>query len=250
MHAANGKGHGMHSPFLFGLITDVLNDKKKYPAYSQVEHLRQAMRREERQVNVEDFGAGSTKNNSRQRTVRSIARHAAKPAKYGQLLFRMTQYYQPATILELGTSLGITTSYLAKGQPRAKLVTIEGAPVIAELAQENMNSLGLTNVMVKQGRFESILPGVLEKMPTIDFAFIDGNHRRQPTELYFHQLLPHLHNDSILVFDDIHWSREMEEAWETIKGHHAVRCTVDLFFIGLVFFRREFHEKLDVAIRF
>ncbi|HNR16193.1 MAG TPA: SAM-dependent methyltransferase, partial [Chitinophagaceae bacterium] len=88
------------------------------------------------------------------------------------------------------------------------------------------------------------------KIPFIDFAFIDGNHRQEPTERYFNQLLPKMHHESILVFDDIHWSSEMEQVWKTIKDHPSVRCTVDLFFIGVVFFRDEFREKQHFSIRF
>ena len=82
------------------------------------------------------------------------------------------------------------------------------------------------------------------------FAFLDGNHRKEPTERYFRELLPYLNNDSILVFDDIHWSKEMEEAWATIIEHEAIRCSIDLFFFGIAFMRKEFKEKQHFVVKF
>jgi len=261
--ASNSKGHGMHSPFVFEFITKVLNDKTSYPAYSQVENLRQQLLKDQTLLTVEDFGAGSVVDKTNQRSVASIAKNAAKPAKFGQLLYRMVKHYQPGTILELGTSLGITTSYLSLAKPDATIITMEGAKSIAETARQNFKDLNLLqgssfgqNISIQEGNFDQTLPSVIETLSrveglsSLDFAFIDGNHRRDPTERYFDQLLPITHNNSLLIFDDIHWSREMEQAWETIKRHPSVRCTIDLFFIGIVLFRQEFKVKQHFSIRF
>lgn len=250
LKSSNGKGHGTHSPFIFSFITKVLNDKTQYPEYKTVEKLRMDLLSDSRMFIVEDFGAGSKFLKKHERSIMSIARNAAKSKKYGQLLFRMVRYYRPATILELGTSLGITTSYLSLANPDARLVTMEGASAIADVAKLNFGKLKLTNIKITEGNFDNKLEAVLSAFETLDFVFVDGNHRKEPTERYFHQFLPKLNNDSILIFDDIHWSREMEEAWKTIKQHPSVRCTVDLFFIGIVFLRKEFKEKQYFSIRF
>lgn len=240
----------MHSPFVFEFITKVLNDKTKYEAYEQVENLRQQLAGNQTLLTVEDFGAGSTIDKTNQRTIASIARNAAKPARYGQLLYRMVKHYQPHTILELGTSLGITTSYLSLAKPDAELITMEGAPAIAETARKNFQTFKLQNIIIHEGNFDHTLQSVIPKLPVINFAFVDGNHRREPTEKYFNQLLSAINNDSILIFDDIHWSQGMEQAWDTIQRHPSVRCTIDLFFIGIVLFRQEFKEKQHFSIRF
>jgi predicted O-methyltransferase YrrM len=240
----------MHSPFVFEFITKVLNDKTKYPAYQQVEDLRKQLIKDQKVLTVEDFGAGSTIDKTNQRAIASIAKNAAKSAKFGQLLHRMVKHYQPQTILELGTSLGITTSYLALAKPDAKLITMEGAAAIAETARQNFKTLKLNNVEIVTGNFDDTLSAVIGQLSSVNFVFIDGNHRREPTEKYFKQLLPVTNNDSILIFDDIHWSKEMEQAWETIKQHSSVRCTIDLFFIGIVLFRQEFKEKQHFSVRF
>ena len=248
--ASNGKGHGIHSPFIFQFITRVLNDHTQYKEYDKVEKLRQQYLNDRTVLTIQDFGAGSSVSKSNQRSVASIAKNAAKSKKLARLLFRMVRMYQPSSILELGTSLGITTSYLSLAKPDAKLITLEGAAEVAALAEKKIMASGYQNISMVKGNFDDTLSVVLEELPSVCFVFIDGNHRKEPTERYFHQLLAKTNNDSILIFDDIHWSREMEQAWETIRNHPSVRCTIDLFFIGIVFFRQEFHEKQHFSIRF
>jgi len=248
--ASNGKGHGMHSPFVFEFITKVLNDRTVYPEYERVEALRSQLLNDHTVLEVEDFGAGSSVTKKNKRSISSIAKNSAKPKKFGQLLFRMIKYYQPANILELGTSLGITTSYLSLAKPDARLITMEGSKEIAEVAKTNFRNLDTRNIETTEGNFDNILLSVVRGLSIVELAFIDGNHRQEPTERYFKEFLAKTSNDSILVFDDIHWSSEMEAAWETIKKNAAVTCSIDLFFIGVVFFRKEFKEKQHFTIRF
>jgi predicted O-methyltransferase YrrM len=101
-----------------------------------------------------------------------------------------------------------------------------------------------------RGNFDNLLPPVIAQLSSIDLAYIDGNHRYQPTVNYFHQFLSKAGNQTILIFDDVHWSEEMEKAWEEIKAHPAVQCTIDIFFLGFVFFREEFKVKQNFVIRF
>jgi predicted O-methyltransferase YrrM len=248
--ASNGKGHGMHSPFVFEFITKVLNDKTAYAEYQKVETIRNQLLHNNSVLEVEDFGAGSAVDKKSKRNISSIAKNAAKPRKFSQLLFRMVKYYQPLTILELGTSLGITTSYLSLAKPEARLITMEGSKEIADVANNNFRNLEIRNIEIVEGNFDTTLSSVVRRLSSVDFAFIDGNHRKEPTERYFKELLAKTDNDSILVFDDIHWSAEMEAAWQTVKKDAAVTCSIDLFFIGMVLFRKEFKEKRHFAIRF
>ena len=250
LSSSNGKGHGMHSPFVFHFITKVLNDTTSYPAYQQVENLRQELFKNEKLLEIEDMGAGSAVAKTKQRSIASLAKHAAKPAKFGQLLYRIVKIYQPSNIIELGTSLGITTSYLSSAKPDTKIITMEGAGTVAAVAKENFAATGLKNISLIEGNFDHTLSTVITDLSSVDFCFVDGNHRREPTVRYFQQLLPKINNDSIIIFDDIHWSAAMEQAWATIKQHEAVRCSIDLFFIGIVFFRQEFKEKRHFKIRF
>ena len=247
---SNSKGHGMHSPFVFEFITKILNDKTVYSEYEKVETLRDQLLNDNTVLEVEDLGAGSAFDKKSKRIVSSIAKNAAKPKKFGQLLFRMVKHYQPATILELGTSLGITSSYLSLAKSDASLITMEGSKKIGEVAKQNFRNLKLKNIELVEGNFDNTLSSVLRGLSSVDFSFIDGNHRKEPTLSYYKELLVKTNNDSIFVFDDIHWSGEMESAWETIKNDTAVKCSIDLFFIGIIFFRKEFKEKQHFAIRY
>ena len=250
IHAANSKGHGTHSPFVFEFITKVMNDFTKYYDYERVETLRKKLLQDKTEIVVEDLGAGSATTNSSKRTIASIAKNAAKPKKFGQLMYRMIKYYGFDNILELGTSLGITTSYLALANHTAKITTLEGCNNVAEMARRNFIELGLNNVDIVRGNFDDTLDEVLIRNNPVDFAFIDGNHRQEPTERYFHQILPYTHNNSILIFDDIHWSPGMEAAWKNIVAHESITSYIDLFYIGIVTFRKEFREKQEFALRF
>lgn len=248
--ASNGKGHGMHSPFVFEFITRVLNDDRQFYAYQPIENLRKLLLADTRTVVVRDLGAGSRVEKTQSRLVKQIAHSSLKPTRFSQLLFRMVDFYQPQVVLEMGTSLGITTAYLAAAGNNARIITMEGAEEVAALAKKNFEKLQIHNVAMLEGNFDDTLPGLLDREKRLDFVFIDGNHRYEPTVRYFHQLLPVLHEYSILVFDDIHWSKEMEQAWTHICQHEAVNLTIDLFFIGLVFFRKENKQKQHFSIRF
>lgn len=248
--ASNGKGHGIHSPFVFDLITSVLNDNRHYYCYDQVEALRAALLEDRRILEVEDFGAGSAQISKRNRSVASIAKMAAKSPKMGQLLFRMVAHYKPARILELGTSLGLSTLYLASGHHGTTVTTLEGSAAIAEVAREHFNRHSQGNIRSLIGNFDVILPTLLQEEPGFDFVFIDGNHRKEPTWRYFEQLKMQLPQKAVLIFDDIHWSAEMEEVWEMIKKDPAVMLSVDLFFIGIIFFDPAFKVPQHFRIRF
>jgi len=248
--ASNGKGHGIHSPFVFDFVKHVLNDKQNYAAYQPIERLRKKLLADPTVIEVEDFGAGSSVIKTNKRVVSAIAASSLKPKKYAQLLYRMVKYYKPETIVELGTSFGITTAYLASANATSTIFTCEGSAAIASIAKQNFEKLKLKNVQLTEGDFTSTLPPLLSDLKTVNFAFADGNHRKEPTLDYFQQLLKHSTATTILVFDDIHWSAEMEEAWQTIKQHPSVTLTIDLFFIGLVFINPDLKIPQHFSIRF
>ncbi len=248
--AENSKGHGVHSPFVFEFIKFVLNDKTTYDVYESIEKQRQALLNNKTIIDVEDFGAGSTVIKTKQRVVKDIAASSLKPKKYSQLLFRMIQFYNKKNLLELGTSFGITTSYIASAKNNPVVTTMEGSQSMAKIAQQNFETLQQKNINIIKGDFENTLAPFLAKSNTIDFAFLDGNHRKIPTLQYFTQILSNSTEETIVVFDDIHWSSDMEEAWKEVKAHEAVTLTIDLFFIGIVFLKKDFKVKQHFVIRY
>jgi predicted O-methyltransferase YrrM len=248
--AKNSKGHGVHSPFVFDFIIHVLDDTKEYEYYKEIESLRKKLLKNDSTISIEDFGAGSAVIPFKSRKVSAIAKSSLKNKKFASLLYRVVKYYQPKSIVELGTSFGITTCYMASGNKNADIITFEGSKEIARIAKQNFAAANLKNIDLVEGNFNETFFEVLSKMDKIDFAFIDGNHRREATVDYFLCLSKKSTNTSIFIFDDIHWSSEMEEAWKQIQEHEAVTLTIDLFFIGIVFFNSDFKVKQHFTIRF
>lgn len=249
--SSNGKGHGVHSPFVFDFIVHVLRGKQEHvEGFRKIEAKRKLLQHSKQMLDVLDLGAGSSSGNKDQRTVSSIAKRAAKPSRFARLFYRIICYYKVDSVLELGTSLGLTTRYLSIAQPRYGVISIEGAPAIANFTSQSLAEEGMRNTTILTGDFKDHLPSVLASMKGSKMVFFDGNHQYQPTLDYFKAALEVIADEDILIFDDIHWSKDMEKAWSEIRKNEKVTCTIDLFFIGIVFFRKEFKEKLDFAIRF
>ena len=243
--------HHLHSPFAYELVKDVVNDKQCYPDYKKVSELREQLQKDCSEIMVNDFGAGIGGKGYALilKSVASLYKNNSIRLKYGELLFRLVKYLQPANILELGTSLGISSAYMAFAAPDASIVTVEGCKGIAEKAAENFTRLGLKNIHQEIGNFDSVLDLIIADMPKIDFAFIDGNHRKDPTIRYFESCIKKSHNETVLIFDDIHWSEEMNEAWKFIQSQQSVTLTLDLFQFGIVFFKKEL-SKQDFIISY
>lgn len=248
--ASNGKGHGVHSPFVFTFIKEVLNKKANHKIFDSIEKQRIQLEANSQMVEVWDRGAGSRQTEQNHRSVSAIAKAALKPKKYSRLLYKIINFYKPAHILEMGTSLGITTCYLALANQNANVVTMEGAPNIAKIAKATFNDIGISNIDIVEGDFDETLPKYLNSIDKVGIAYVDGNHRYLPTITYFEKLLEKSAEDSILIFDDIHWSADMEKAWNEIKQNAKVTLTIDLFFIGLVFVRQAQKEKEHFIIRY
>ncbi|WP_018477479.1 O-methyltransferase [Pontibacter roseus] len=232
------KLHGVHSPFIFELYHQVIRHDGDYYAYPLIEGLRQALLANNSTLLVTDFGAGPKAGLKKERKISYIARTSAKPAKYAQLLFRLVGHFKPRVIFDLGTSLGVTTSYLALANRQAEFYTFEGCPAIAGVAQENFRKLGLRHVNPVIGNLDETLSRQLDQVKQLDFVFFDGNHRYEPTMRYFETCLAKHHEHSVFVLDDLYWSAEMKRAWQEIKRHPQVCQTIDLFYVGLVFFRK------------
>ena len=241
----------IHSPFVYDFIINVLEDKKEYPEYSILDALRDGYYQNRMPVEVIDFGAvaGRNKYESYYRNVSDIAKKSGQRRKYTHLLFRILRYFQPDRILELGTSLGLSTSSFSLARPQAVIDTIEGCSGVASLAKENFEKNNFNNIQIHIGSFEKILPDLLKGLGTLDFVYFDGNHRKSATLDYFQQCLQKVNNDTIFVFDDIYWSKGMTGAWEEIKSHQQVSVSIDLFQLGIVFFRKE-SAKQDFILKY
>lgn len=231
--------HGVHSPFVFLLLTKCWYDKKYKHEYDVLKEYRKTVLRNTNTIEVTDFGAGSKIFKSNIRKVSAIATTAGITQKRAELLFRIIQYYKPKTILEIGTSLGLATSAMAVANPQAKITTLEGCPNTMYQCQLLLQKFDIRNVTCITTEFDSYFSSLDYQNLTFDFIYFDGNHSKKATLDYFESLLPTITNETVWIFDDIHWSSEMEEAWELIKQHPKVRVTIDSFQWGFVFFRNE-----------
>jgi len=232
--------HGVHSPFVFKLVTQCFYDNKKYADYSILIKYRYSLLKNRNTIEVTDFGAGSRVFNSNTRPIDKIAKTAGITQKRAELLFRIVQYFQPKSILEIGTSLGLATSALALGgNENANILTLEGCLNTAAAAQNQFEKFGFKNIASVVTEFSTYLKRSELLPSTFDLIYFDGNHAKQATLEYFDLLVPTIGNETIWIFDDIHWSVDMEEAWEAIKSHPKVTVTVDTFQWGIVFFRTE-----------
>jgi predicted O-methyltransferase YrrM len=248
-NASNGKGHGVHSPFVFDFIINVLNAKKNQLGFESIESLRKHLKHNHDSIDVVDFGAGSNGCKSNEKMISDIAKKSLKSPKYARLLYRVAAHYQSKHILELGTSLGLTTAYLSQSGATS-VVSFEGSPAIASLARKHFSELQLSNIKIIEGNADHTLSDYLSTKPRIDLAFLDANHRAVPTLDYFNQLLNCAHQDTIFIFDDIHWSEDMELAWKNIQAHDQVTQTIDLFFFGIVLIKKDFKVRQHFSIRY
>ena len=233
--------HGVHSPFVFDLVTKCFYDATKYQEYEVLKSYRKSLLENKNTIEVTDFGAGSRVFKSNVREISKIAQTAGITPKNAELLFRIVRYFQPKSILEIGTSLGLATSALSLGTEKAKIITLEGCPNTQKQAQiqlQTQNS-NFQNIEFINTEFSSYFKTHHPSPINHHLIYFDGNHSKKATLGYFEALLPTISNDSVWIFDDIHWSADMEEAWEIIKNHPKVSVTIDTFQWGIVFFRAE-----------
>ena len=236
--ARHRKGHGVHSPFIFDIVSRVFRNKTDKDVVFSIERIRKMLISDRRSIIVNDFGSGEDKNKSKTRKVSEIARRSAVPRKYGILLSRLAAEFGKPSIVELGTSFGISTIYMSLSAPGSEVHTLEGCPECAAIARENFKTAQL-NIEVHTGLFDSLLPEITGSGIKPGLIFIDGNHRKEPVLKYFVEFLSISDETTVIVIDDIYNSREMSQAWSEIKQNEKVSATIDIFRMGIVFLRQD-----------
>ncbi len=233
--------HSLHSPFFYNFYLNIIRSSSKETDFSQIESKRSILKNSQLEIHLNDLGAGSKTTSSQTRTIKSIAKNSLSSAKFSQLLYRIIKSFQFTEILELGTCLGINTGYLAMANPDAKVSTFEGDENLMFTAKEYLNQF--ENIQYFLGNINQTLPEFLRQQTKIDLVYIDANHTYEATMNYFNQLLPFQHTNSIIVVDDIHWSKGMKKAWGELKKHYSVTSTIDIFDAGLLFFNPDFQKQ-------
>lgn len=226
--------HRAHSPFLFGLFEEVFNDEKFYYAFDAIERERKRRWNDKRSIQIEDLGAGSRILKGQEREIASIARHSAKRPKYARMLFRLIQQQRHQRVLELGTSLGLTTAYLAAAAN--EVISVEGSSALVDEAKGTLERTKQSAEIVQMA-FDDYLQ-TLDQTQKFDLIFIDGHHEGEALLNYFTQLKPYLSDEGCFVIDDINWSADMQRAWQALIKDVDFTMKLDLFELGLLF-RRE-----------
>jgi len=242
-------GHGIHSPFVFDLVSRVFRNKVDPVILFTVRQVRKRMISDKRKILVMDLGAGSESLKTNLRRISDIARYSPVAEKYGKLLSNLAIEFADPAIIELGTSLGISTLYMAASCTDTKIYTIEGCPSIAGIAGQNFTVAGLKNIEIMEGSFDEVLPGFADAGIKPGLVFIDGNHRKDPVIKYFNLITKLSDSKTVVVIDDINYSKEMAEAWKEIKLHRKVSVSIDIFRMGILFFREGINHA-DYIIRY
>lgn len=229
-------GHGVHSPFIFDIVAGLFRNKMPEDVVCCIETIRKNLEKDTRAIDVNDLGAGSSDNNKLRR-VSDIARKSAVTAKYGTLLYNLATRFGESGIVELGTSFGISTMYLASSS--CTVYTVEGCKECAGIARKNFTSVGLENIEVINSPFTEAIADLKTRGIKPGLVFIDGDHRKEPVLRNFKELTEIADESTVFVLDDIYYSREMAQAWEQIRNMDNVTATVDIFRMGIVFFRKE-----------
>ncbi len=236
LYRPHNKGHGIHSPFLYAFLQKVIYAKTtENDVLKAIAILKQTLTISTENIFVDDFGAGSKSIKNSKRSVSQIATTSSINNKYGQLLHKTVLYFKPQIIIELGTCLGIGSMYLASGNEKAKIITIEGSKVLTNKAIENFAQVKFNNITAINSSFDDILPTILGEQGGFDLIYIDGNHKKTSVLHYFNTCLLYRKPNSIIIIDDIRWSEGMYEAWLEICNHSQVNLSIDLFRIGIVF---------------
>ncbi|PBQ33504.1 SAM-dependent methyltransferase [Sphingobacteriaceae bacterium] len=245
---AKRNGHGVHSPFAYQLCEEVFYNTNAFYDFKKLNNTRSALLANETELLIEDFGAGSKTFKSNKRKIKDIAAKGISTQKQSELLYKLINFLKSQSILELGTSLGLNTLYLAKVNKDARVFTIEGSKELHDFASLNAKNMNVENIKFIHSVFEQALPEVLRDLKRLDFFYVDGNHTYEATMSYFKQALEKRNNDSVFIFDDIYWSEGMTRAWEEIKRNSSVTLSIDTFSFGMVFFKEEFKEKVDLRL--
>jgi predicted O-methyltransferase YrrM len=239
--------HGVHSPFVYNLVTKCFYTKTNANQLKKFNNVKNWLYTNNTKILVSDFGKGSKVFKSNERNVSKIAKIAGISNKKAHLLMRVCSYFNFENILEIGTSVGLGTSAMCIGNSTAKITTLEGCTNTSAIAQKLFNLFNFNNIQIKTGDFSKTISQITAHQQ-FDFIYFDGNHQKDPTLQYFNECLKSAHNNTLWVFDDIYWSKEMQETWEFIKNHPKVTVTINTYYLGFVFFRTE-QKKEHFTIR-
>lgn len=239
--------HGIHSPFIYDLVDECFRLKVEQSDLRKLSGISKQLSTDQRIIEIEDHGAGS-KRLSNQRKIATIFNTSSSNGKYGRLFYQLMRHFHYKQVLELGTSLGVGTMHFSLGNPQANITTIEGCANTAAIARENFDRLGIKNIQLINATFQSYF----EENPTLeklDLVFIDGHHERSATLNYLNEIEPFIHEETLIILDDIRWNNDMFRLWNELVESSAYNVTIDLFRMGIIS-KRSFQEKEHFILKY
>ena len=236
-------GHGIHSPFAYALCENVFYNHNGYYDFERLSKVRGQLGRDSTVLDSGDFGAGSRRFSSSHRKISDVLRYGTSTERQSQLLYRLATFLKVQTCIELGTSIGVNTLYLALQNPKGTVYSIEGSKALCEFASALAARQKVGNIHFLNQRFDLALPDLVSKVTGTTMVYIDGDHSYDATRQYFNSLLPLATGDNVFVLDDIYWSRGMTRAWNELRLHPSVSLSIDTFYSGYLFFRKEIKQR-------
>jgi predicted O-methyltransferase YrrM len=228
--------HGVHSPFVYSFLNECLSTKIDKKNKNLRQNLFKILKNNNLEIEITDFGVGSKKLNNK-RKISKIFSTSSSKGKYGDLLFKIANFYQPKHTLELGTSLGIGSIQISLGNSSSLMTSIEACKNTYQEALKNVAFLNLTNIQIINSTFSEYISKLSNE--SFDLIFIDGHHDGKALINYIADLQAFSHNDTIFILDDIRWSQSMFEAWNEIINNNEFHLTIDLFRMGIIIKRHQ-----------
>ncbi len=246
--SAKSKGHGVHSPLAYALCENVFFNSLRFYDLNELKKIRDELLKNEEEIETGNFGAGSRTFNHSKRTVADIVKRGTSKTKQSEILYKLANYLRINTCVELGTSVGLNTLYLATQNRAGKVISVEGSSALVNFAKDLAIKNKVNNILFLNKTFEVAIPEILANVHEPALVYFDGDHSYEATQIYFTALLPLARGTNVFVFDDIYWSREMTKAWKEISSHPSVRLSIDTFYAGFLFFDDAIKEPLTYRL--
>jgi len=180
-----------------------------------------------------DLGAGNSDGKSNYKKISKIVHRETLPFSAALIMSVWAKKKKAKKILELGTSLGLTTSVLA-AITNAEITSIEGDPVLQRFARFTARKTGVEDkIHFILGDFDHYLEKLMQSTQ-FDIIFVDGNHTYQATMRYFRIISRLQPSGTIVIFDDINWSEGMRKAWKEIKNSSETKVIFNFVRTGII----------------